>query len=380
MKKILVFLIVLFISVTAFGQADFLHVTAAGAGNNDGQTWANAFAMADFTTDVTTNAEAGDVYYLMDGAYTPGATWSNAGHGTAVAAISIIGVKTGTTNEDGAVVESDYSYGGDRPVIDMEANAWSVGDYWAVKNLDITSTSAFSILGAGNFMVQNCKVYNTNTNIAIVNTAAGGKVLDCEAQSAGDVAIQLNASSLLIGCYVHDSAKGLVMGSVPIYVVNNIFDECDIGIEVSSRNRCLITGNTIYGSDTIGISGTTAVGCIIINNILDACVVGVDWTTAGTSNYFDYNIWDNTDDIADTDVVKGPHAITADPGLADPAADPPDFTLQSGSNAIDAGLQIYALAGNLLGDYKVNIGADQDDNAAAGGRSAGANLGGVLQE
>ena len=43
-----------------------------------------------------------------------------------------------------------------------------------------------------------------------------------------------------------------------------------------------------------------------------------------------------------------------------------DFTLGSGSPAIDAGLQVGVNTG-AVGDYKVNIGADQDDVVAAGG-------------
>ena len=43
-----------------------------------------------------------------------------------------------------------------------------------------------------------------------------------------------------------------------------------------------------------------------------------------------------------------------------------DFTVASGSNALDAALQIGTNQG-ATGDYKLNIGADQDDNTAGGG-------------
>ncbi len=45
-----------------------------------------------------------------------------------------------------------------------------------------------------------------------------------------------------------------------------------------------------------------------------------------------------------------------------------DFTVQAGSNALDAGLQIGVPQG-VTGDYKWNVGTDQDDNTAAGGSS-----------
>ena len=51
-----------------------------------------------------------------------------------------------------------------------------------------------------------------------------------------------------------------------------------------------------------------------------------------------------------------------------------DFTVGSGSNALDAGAQVGTNTG-LTGDYKWNVGADQDDNTAAGG---GTTKGGMM--
>jgi hypothetical protein len=71
------------------------------------------------------------------------------------------------------------------------------------------------------------------------------------------------------------------------------------------------------------------------------------------------------------------YGITAgahDTGDADPlftSAVGGDFTVTTGSPLLDAGMQIGTELG-ATGDYKMNIGVDQDDVTAAGGGSGGA--------
>ena len=59
-------------------------------------------------------------------------------------------------------------------------------------------------------------------------------------------------------------------------------------------------------------------------------------------------------------------AVNADPDFTD--APNQDFTVGSGSPVLDTGIQVGTDTG-AVGDYKWNIGTDQDDNAAGGGTS-----------
>jgi hypothetical protein len=56
---------------------------------------------------------------------------------------------------------------------------------------------------------------------------------------------------------------------------------------------------------------------------------------------WDHNCWNNTTDVSN--VTKGPHDITADPKLKDPAND--DFTLKGGSPCYAAGMSLTSAVG-----------------------------------
>ena len=103
---------------------------------------------------------------------------------------------------------------------------------------------------------------------------------------------------------------------------------------------------------------------MIVNNIFDVVTDGINWAIADGTAYIDYNCDDTSGSFitGSSTNTAGPNNVTGDPGLSDPANG--DFTLTAGSNCIAAGLSIGVNEGVKLGDYKVNIGADQDDNSA----------------
>ena len=77
-----------------------MYATVAGAGDKSGDTWAKAMDLAAWQADALNNSESGDIYYVAGGTYAlAGGFDCNARIATAAAPISIIGVKSGTTNE-----------------------------------------------------------------------------------------------------------------------------------------------------------------------------------------------------------------------------------------------------------------------------------------
>jgi len=109
---------------------------------------------------------------------------------------------------------------------------------------------------------------------------------------------------------------------------------------------------------------------MFINNIIDSCTTGASWTSEYKKQLLDYNCWSNNG----ADVSTSLRAATTSRRIAllvAPATG--DFTLGAGSPCLDAGLQMGTNIG-ATGDYKVNVGADQDDNTAVGGAAAGGHI------
>lgn len=320
--------------------ATIMYVIVAGAGDKSGSSWANAMGLGEWETDVEGSAEAGDIYYVEEGTYALTGAWDTALDGISAEPIYIIGVKSGTSNEP--PVFSDHAFTTARPIIACGANNFYFDDYWIIKNLEITGTATSATLKADTgSVIQNVKSNNTGAGgrIAIWNGGTAGRFIGCEAQSVNGIGITIPSSSLAFGCYVHDCTDGINFNGSSIIIVNMIVDTCADGINVIDRSTSVVIGCTIYNSTTIAIKGTTGSGCTFLNNILDGSAVGVDWTTVSKSNYFDYNCWDNTDDVADSDIVQGNSKVEGDPGMTNPGAG--DFSIGTGSNchnvALDAG-------------------------------------------
>ena len=61
-----------------------MYVTNTGAGDKSGSSWANAMSLTEFATDVVSNCEAGDRYFIMGGqTYTFTANINSARDGSA---------------------------------------------------------------------------------------------------------------------------------------------------------------------------------------------------------------------------------------------------------------------------------------------------------
>jgi len=312
--------------------------------------------------DFTEAMVAGNTVHVAAGTYTPGENIVQALNGTVVLPIKWIGY---------TAARNDTAVGTDRPLFACSTRIMSFGYYSIVKNLRFTSaqTSGVSFVLS---VVVNCKSQNTSASAyTAFNLGNNSKAFLCEGISTNGTAFIVNDNICLIGCYAHDSVTGYGMSTSTAVRINScIADTCTTGVSVAGSNEIYLLNCTIYNCTT-GILGTTASLLVFINNIIDSCTTGASWTTATPINLWDFNCWNNTTDV--NLVSKGPNDITADPLLTNPAAG--DFTLQAGSPCLDAGMQIGANEG-VTGGYMMNIGVDQDDNAAAvGGGGAAVYMG-----
>lgn len=376
MKKILLVLsFVLLFHQLAFGVAADMYVKPASAGDTSGSSWANCMGEAEFEIDAETNAEAGDRYFVAGGTYTLDSSYSCQNDGSTTSMIKIIGVDAGTTNEP--PVFSDWADGANQPLFDGDAAAYDFAfdDYWEIRNIRLLTVDNQGFRVDRGSKVVNCYSYNSsgtaNYDAFSAGFVAGYEVqfIDCEGVSTGGDAFDAGYNDVTFeGCYAHDSVKGFNIQYDEGEIDNCIIDTCTTGIDLNDENIYIVKNNVIYNCTT-GISGTTSFNDMFLNNIIEACTTGASWTTDEKSNYWDYNCWGDNNTADTNNVTWGEHRIEADPSFTDPAANPPDFTLQSGSACLDAGLQLTDIVtrGNLVGDYKINIGADQDDVAAAGG-------------
>lgn len=366
----------MFIPTLCFAAPLTMYVTVAGAGNNSGDTWSNAMSLADWETDAGTacSSEAGDHYYVMQGEYTLNEAWDCPNDGTPAAPISMTGVKTGTTAEPPTI--ADWAYTTARPLVTSGENSFNFDNGWSFRNMRHETTN-ISGWGCDN----NCYGFNLkSTNSDGLRCAftwdgvAESNMINCEA-NGGDTSgcgFLLGTTSL-INSYAHDTADCIRVIQAGTPIIGNIIETCTVkGIETAStREGLLIVGNTFY-NNAINIELDGAGNITVVDNIFDTSTTGITYATTVNSIYIDYNLYSNIsgNDVEhdEQSVPTGANAVIEDITLTDPTANPPDMTLPAGTGAEDAGIQPDSAI--IAGDYKRNIGLDQDDNATGGGTTA----------
>ena len=305
---------------------------------------------------------AGNTVYISGGGagntHTIGESISNTQTGTAVAPFFVDGYDS---------TRGDNPTGTDRPLIEAGANLFDFYRYWIVENLRVNSTE-YDGLNMGYYgYFKNCYGYNSSESAGRSGIFAYNcLIIDCEGVSTNGVALEPTGSMSVISCYAHDSTTGIGGGFATTALINNIIDTCTTGIDVIAQAGGVFVNNTIYNCTT-GISGTTGEHIRVINNIIEGCTTEASWDTEQNNSYFDHNCWGGATPTR-TNVTAGANKVDASATMTDPSAATPDFTLLAGSPCLDAGLQFgnVLAAGNMTGDYKINIGADQDDVTAAG--------------
>ena len=316
------------------------YVTATGAGLKDGTSWANAFNWSDAVTDFA-SASAGDTYYIKGShTHTSGLT-SIATDGSMTGGfISLIGVKSGTTNEP--PIAADWAYTTDRPDISISgSNRIEFDNYWQFRNLIVTANMTLSALRMDDYcFIENCKITQAGLGYGLTIAGTNSLAINNEiSHSGGARALNIVYPATVMHNYIHDSSIGIRIDTVGAgsRIIGNIIETCDYCIDLYTYGSCIIEGNTIYGGSTAGIYGTTSGLNFIRNNSISGCGTGINFTSGNAQALVDYNnYYNNTTDVSG--VSKGANATAVNPQFTDAANG--DFSLASDSALIGAGLGI----------------------------------------
>ncbi len=322
------------------------YVTVAGAGDNSGDSWANAMSFSDMQAATFV---AGDIFYMAGGTYSGGTDTSiSSVNGSSTAPIYIIGVNSGTTNEP--PVLADYATGSNRPLVEYTSGYFGLGQYYYVLNLRITTATGLHALNAGNnLLLNNCYVLNAynNTGAYGVYVPLVASMFNCEVVATYGTGIY--STYTLYASYIHDCAVTGARLSGLGFAEHNIFDTCGIGLD-NIASSTIIKNNTFYGNTTGLDLETSTITSICLNNIFDSNVTGCRADESGNVNLsmlIDYNNWSNNtrdmswdDGSSEDNSAKGEHDTSYSPGFVD--APNGNFSLYDNSDLLKIGYTIGA--------------------------------------
>lgn len=349
-KRFILVAAVLLAGISSLNAA-YYHVTPDGAGAKDGAAWASAMGLTEFKTSVEGTPVAGDVYFIKEGTYTLAAAIdASTKAGTGVAPISLVGVKSATTNEGANIVVSDIAVFGNLPLVQCGTTyTFKTGQYWRVQGISFEGETANFFTAAANTIIDRCKfnnTYQTNSTRFALSTGNAAFIINCEFVSAKNNGITPSLGSVVLNCYFHGftntSSNAFVCGSTGIVIEDCIFENCaGTAILKGSTAGGLIRNNTFRKVGT-AISGSTANSYGCINNIFDSCsVAAVKHTTQEDFAYFYGNHGDNircTDmwQLVDTiSIFKDPSVTTGDPKFVNLTS---DLSLATTSPCLNSGL------------------------------------------
>lgn len=353
MKKLIFLLLV---SCGAFAAInDYHHVKTDGTGtiSDNATTWLNAWNEDTLKLYLENSVSAGDVFYVLEGAYVFGAAIDfNLRDGTATSPIAFIGVKSTTTDTAASVPYSAWA--------SDTANCpdWSLGDYQfktsdycIFKNIKFRgaspSTGNYVAYAGLNNVFQNC-VFNCNYESSAsrfgLYAGAYNVLIDCVFLSANCKGVSLASSSIRVfNCVFNgfsDATNGIaitVNGHGGI-VAGNKFNGCKTAINLVSFDYTTAYANTYYNCGT-DVSATDAYAFVAVNELHDSTKTdSYVWTTQTDCNFF----WDNhagrcadyVDGVDSTTVFADFALTTGDPKFANP---PDSLQLDSDSPCLNTG-------------------------------------------
>lgn len=252
-------------------------------------------------------------------------------------------------------LRGDAPTGTDRPLIAAGSRDWTFDNYWTHNHIRCTTTDSNGWRSDTQGVWTNCAVSGTTRGFT---GSSSGALVGCDATAPSAFGLCASAIGNIHYSYIHDG--GGDGASTVTNVVGSIFDTiADDGI--SSVGNYGIISNTVFFGCVGEAINTLGQSVHIYNNIFRSNGTAIQ--NGARTIFIDHNTYSNNT-IDTVGVKKGPHAVNADPLFAD--EDGGDFTLLTGSPCLDTGIQVGVNQG-ATGDYKWNIGADQDDVAAAAG-------------
>lgn len=349
-KLIIMFLFVL----TVYAAATNHYITVAGAGTKTGATWGNAKSKTEFAARYDT-AQAGDIFWIAGGTYTFTAQLNSCRgedscyEGTYAEPISVIGVKTGTTNTP--PLKSDWTTGTDSPTLNTEGYHFVSGHYWNFRNLIIivNSQNGFDI-GTG-CNIENCKITNTTAiaNYHATTEETGCSTIHCEISSPLGYGIWNYGGCLAMFNDIHDCVTGIICKS-DVTLEKNIIRKCSFGVNMNNTfypahgyNEHIL--NNSFSACSTGIKGQHPKGGNkIINNIFNCFTYDLSMDTSDNTMTIRYNRYTQSTSktmlrgVDTSGVYQDYEWSGGDPLWTNPGSN--NFTLQSSSPCKNAGLKL----------------------------------------
>jgi len=282
--------------------AQVLYVKSDAAGGGDGSSWVQAWNETEFEHDITTAAaghvEAGDIYYIMEGSYTLGGAVTVGNPGTAANPITLIGVKSGTSNTppvytDYADTNLSVSATDERPVFTCAANIVTFTNYCKVYNLVFNGSGTSTVVTGTTNILYNVK--STNSGAATryaFNVGANTTLIKCAgASTSGYAFYSVAAGCALLFCYLYNSVTGIYITVNAPYTTIAFCGFTDSGFGNTGINMLASYGIRILNCSFWGlataVSASSAYGCVCINNALQLISSdGFIWTTKEDINFF----------------------------------------------------------------------------------------------
>lgn len=272
-------------------------VGASGTGNVGG-----AFAFGGSNEDAFFETfTAGNTWYMKTGTHTPGAAISISAAGGASNPIKGFGYNA---------ARGDAPTGSTRPVIATAANGFTFGANWVFSYLQFTGTAANLLATGNNCQAYYCKGINSSATANRTGIALGNAnvLWACEFVSYRGRAISASAgiSTVVIGCYLHDSDMGAIVGSGGTIIEDTIVsDNVTFGIDFSAANTGsnFLNGITLYGAENklgIGLNMVTGVTNVrLTNSVIYGFVTGVTHADTQSICYDNFNdYFNNTSDVS----------------------------------------------------------------------------------
>ncbi len=303
-----------FFEIIAFIDAG--HVTLdRNAGSGLSNLYGNVGGAMHYLGEIDNVMVSGNTVHIKAGTYIePGAILTTGGS-----------VTVHPTIEGYNATRGDDPTGSDRPLIQMGANAFSLGAYTLFKNFRFTTQHTNGLLVNGGCNLFNVEVRNDGAATRYgIYCGVGCGFFDCDVRSDNGEAFHNSNYCTFVACHIHDSDKGVVsVGGYNNFVHCIVEGNTTYGIALGSADSSnLFFCNTIHGNGTGIYVNTTSSFNKIFNNQITSNTTGLDGGSDPIRGHFiDYNNWHgNTADIGNT-TPKGPHATANDPGYATPGSD-----------------------------------------------------------
>jgi len=270
--------LILFLSLNIFATNHY--VTTTGAGTKDSSSWANAWSLSEFVSNVESDGD-GNSYYFKSGTYT---LIEDLDVGTNRNYINFIGVKSATTAEPPTV--DDWAYGDDRPLFVCGSYKFRPsGDYPSFRlfaNLIFTSSYTGHIAGKQRTFFFNVKMTQSSTDSSVSCAyISNGLILSCEFINSNGIGVALGSGGAIINSFIHDCNNGIKGANGGDIVANTIVSGCTTGYYSGDWWAPAFLNHVTFYDCTTAINLNVYLAHSLSNILIDNCSTGISSGSIG---------------------------------------------------------------------------------------------------